>query len=117
MVNIFKLILYIKKVGLKQFKEEYNNKKEEQMLDGKTILKGQIFGLWVSLLFSLASTVLVLVFNKNLWTLAGIFVGGSIMQYFQLQGFYSQLTQMKAIEALQAQIVEQEDNNESSNIL
>lgn len=97
---IVRLIKYIRKIGWKKFKEEYNEKKLEEQMKPINLIKGQIVGLWISLIFSIVSIVIVLVYNRALWTLAGVFLGASIIQFFQLKGFYVQLQQIKTIEEL-----------------
>lgn len=115
MVNAVKLAKYIKKKGWKQFNEEFKQKREEQMLEPKTLLRMQTQGYTGTLLFSLI-TIPIFAY-QGLWTLSGIFLFNSLIMFAQLQGVRNQLNNFKSMEELQKQMVEEEKKNESSGVL
>lgn len=90
MVNIFKVIAHIRKVGWKQFREEFKDTKEETLQEPLTALKLQRTGYVGVIIFSIiASTVF---FYRGMWYIGGIFIFNI---FIQTGSFISNRNQIK----------------------
>lgn len=76
---IIRLIKHLRKVGWKQFKEEYKEKREEANQDPLTALNLQRTGYLGVIGFSLIASIAF--FYKGLWYIGGLFLFNILIQY------------------------------------
>jgi len=94
-----KLAKHIKKVGVKQFKQEFNEEKSNLVeADPLKNLKLQIIGQIGVIVFSLISMALFI--WVGMWYIGGIFLFNCIIQF---AGFRNTKSQYKLLKDIQAQ--------------
>lgn len=105
MVNLFKVIAHIKKVGWKEFRREYGEKKEEVAQDPLTALRMQSLGYKGALLFQLISAIFF--FWHKIWYVGGIFVFYCLVTGGQMLSNRNQIKLFEGVKIEEQKLIEE----------
>jgi len=105
---IIRLIKHLRKVGWKQFREEYGQKKEEVAQDPLTALNLQRTGYMGVMGFSFIASIAF--FYKGLWYVGGLFLFNILIQ---LGMFITNRNQIKTFKEMQIEEQKQIERAES----
>lgn len=102
MVNLLKVIKHIRKVGFKQFRQEFAESKEQTLQEPLTALNLQKTGYLGAIAFSIIASIAF--FYRGLWYLGALFIFNILIQSGQFLTNRNQIKMFKEMAEAEKEI-------------